>query len=211
MRTDGTLTETSWHTNEFVVECRGMRARLSASRDQIPYPGSTEPRLGEVLEFLRLIWAVDHALLRTSKRMEAALGISAQQRLVIRLVGRFPGIPAGHLARLLHVHPGTLTGVLRRIEKRGLVARRSDARDGRRALLGLTERGRLVDVEAEGTVEAAVQRAIEAASPAKLEAARDVLRAIARNLDPAAARPGSRDEPALSPSARRRSRRSPRP
>lgn len=139
--------------------------------------------LGVVLDFLRLVWAVDHGLLRTSRRMEAVLGITAQQRLVIRIVGRFPGIPAGQVARLLQIHPGTLTGILRRIEQRGLIARRSDPRDGRRALLGLTERGRRLDVEAEGTVESAVQRAIQGAAPSQVEAARTILRAIAENLD----------------------------
>ena len=115
---------------------------------------SSLPALGEVLDFMRLIWQVDHALQRTSKRMATTLGVTGPQRLVLRIVGMLPGIPAGHLARLLHVHPSTLTGVLKRLERRGLIRRRSDARDGRRFLLGLTERGRRFDVEAEGTVEA---------------------------------------------------------
>jgi DNA-binding MarR family transcriptional regulator len=139
--------------------------------------------LGDVLDFLRLIWAVDHALSRTSRAMEGALGVTAQQRVVIRIIGRFPGIPAGHVARLLHIHPGTLSGILRRIERRGLVSRRSDAHDGRRTLLGLTEKGRLLDVETPGTVEAAVQQALDGASAERIEAAREMLRAIAHHLD----------------------------
>lgn len=141
------------------------------------------PALGEVLDFLRLMWAVDHALSRTSRAMEVALGVTAQQRLVIRIIGRFPGIPAGHVARLLHIHPGTLTGILRRVERRGLVSRRSDPHDGRRTLLGLTEKGRLLDVETAGTVEAAVQRALESTSAERIEGARELLRAIAEHLD----------------------------
>jgi hypothetical protein len=72
-----------------------------------PEPSRT-PELGEALDFLRLIWAVDHGLHRASKRTETELGVTGPQRLVLRIVGRFPGIPAGHLAQLLHVHPSTL-------------------------------------------------------------------------------------------------------
>src|SRR6266540_480401 len=97
-------------------------------------------RLGPVLEFMRALWALDHALQSASKRMESRLGITAPQRLVVRIVGRFPGISAGEVAEILHVHPSTLTGVLKRLEGRGFVARRADPRDARRALLGLTAR-----------------------------------------------------------------------
>jgi MarR family transcriptional regulator, organic hydroperoxide resistance regulator len=93
--------------------------------------GPSLPPLGEVLDFMRLIWQMDHAAQRTSKRMEATLGVTSPQRLVIRIVGRFPGIPAGYLARLLHIHPSTLTGVLGRIERQGLLRRRSDPQPDR--------------------------------------------------------------------------------
>lgn len=141
------------------------------------------PALGEVLDFMRLIWGVGHALERTSKRMESTLGVTGPQRLVIRLVGRFPGIPVGHLAKLLHAHPSTLTGIVKRLESQGIVSRRPDPRDGRRSLLGLTDKGRDLDVETEGTVEAAIQRTIEHTPPAKLQAAREVLASIAEALN----------------------------
>lgn len=140
------------------------------------------PALGEVLDFMRIIWEVDHALQRTSKRMEKAIGVTGPQRLVIRIVGRFPGIPAGHLAKLLHVHPSTLTGILKRLERQGVIRRRADARDGRRSLLGLTDKGRQFDVETEGTVEAAIQHALERTPHEKLQAAREVLASIAETL-----------------------------
>jgi MarR family transcriptional regulator, organic hydroperoxide resistance regulator len=150
--------------------------------------GSPLPPLGDVLDFMRLLWAVDHALQRTSKNMETRLGVTGPQRFVLRIVGRFPGIPAGQVATLLHLHPSTLTGVFRRLEKQELLRRRADPRDGRRFLLSLTDKGRLVDVELEGTVEAAVQEILEQTPPAKLEAARDVLQAVAAALSARAPR-----------------------
>jgi DNA-binding MarR family transcriptional regulator len=141
------------------------------------------PRLGEVLEFMRLVWALDHSLRRTSKRMKARIGLTGPQRLVVRIVGRFPGMPAGQLARLLHVHPSTLTGVLKRLERERLIRKRPDPRDARRSLLGLTAKGRERDTETEGTVESAVQRALREVPRAKLAAAREVLGSVARALE----------------------------
>src|SRR5205814_10660337 len=100
-------------------------------------PDSTEPRgaddqreppLGAVLDFMRLLWAVDHALQSASKRMESSFGLTGPQRLVVRIVGRFPGIAAGRIADILHVHPSTLTGVLKRLESRAVLQRRPDPR-----------------------------------------------------------------------------------
>jgi DNA-binding MarR family transcriptional regulator len=149
-------------------------------------PGGTAPSpippLGPVLEFMRLIWALDHGLQSTSKRMRGRLGVTGPQRLVIRIVGRVPGIAAGHLAEVLHVHPSTLTGVLTRLESAGLLKRRSDPEDGRRSLLYLTPRGQQVDKGTRGTVESAVRSALVRLSPAKLSAAREALLAITRNL-----------------------------
>lgn len=140
------------------------------------------PPLGEVLDFLRLLWSIDHGLQTTSKRMEASIGITGLQRMTIRLIGRFPMISAGHLARILHVHPSTLTGVLKRLEDKELVTRSSDPLDARRALFNLTAKGRGFDIPSTGTAESAVQRALERVPPSKVSAAREVLRALAEEL-----------------------------
>jgi MarR family transcriptional regulator, organic hydroperoxide resistance regulator len=142
----------------------------------------TEPSLGETLEFMRLLWSLDHGLQVTSKQMEVNLGVTGLQRLVIRLGGRFPGISAGDLARILFVHPSTLTGVFRRLEERGLVVRTADPLDARRARFQLTPKGRLLDVPQPGTVEAAVQRAVRKLPTSKLKAAKEVLGALATEL-----------------------------
>ena len=140
------------------------------------------PPLGDALEFLRLIWAVHHGLEKASKRLDVDVGITGPQRLVLRIVGRFPGLPAGQLAQILHVHPSTLTGVLKRLERRGLIERRPDPRDARRASLGLTARGRRLDVAAAGTVEAAVDQTLRAAGAEDVRAAARVLRTLADTL-----------------------------
>ncbi len=140
-------------------------------------------QLGPVLEFLRALWALDHALQSASKRMESTLGVTGPQRFVIRMIGRFPGISAGEVSSLLHVHPSTLTGVLKRLEQRGLVVRRSDPADARRALLELTAKGRRVDAIRSGTVEGAARKALARLTDGSMRQTRVVAEAITAELD----------------------------
>jgi DNA-binding MarR family transcriptional regulator len=141
-----------------------------------------EPPLGAVLDFMRLLWAVDHALQSASKRMEATFGVTGPQRLVVRIVGRFPGIAAGRVAEILHVHPSTLTGILKRLEAHGMLVRKSDPRDARRALFGLTPKGKKLDTLKTGVVEQAVRKVL-AKSPATVAAAQEMLAALSEELD----------------------------
>src|SRR5262245_31917515 len=115
----------------------------------------SEASLPDVLQFMQLFWAVAHGLERRSKRMAGSMGVTGPQRLVLRVVGLYPGLSAGDLARMLHVHPSTLTGVLRRLVAQGLLARVQHRTDRRRAVLRLTANGARVNRTHRGTVEAA--------------------------------------------------------
>jgi MarR family transcriptional regulator, organic hydroperoxide resistance regulator len=132
--------------------------------------------------FMQLIWAVSHGLQATSKRMERALGVSGPQRLVIRIIGEMPGVSAGKLAAVLLVHPSTLTGVLRRLEARGLIRRTAAKDDRRRAVLTLTAAGRRVNESVAGTVEEAVSHVLGDLPPRTVESARVLLKALAAAL-----------------------------
>lgn len=114
--------------------------------------------LGPALDFLRRLWRLNHALEKLSSRMDQRLGVTAQQRLVIRCVGKYPGVTAGQLAALLHVDPGTASATLRRLEEKRMLERRRDPRDKRRVTLGLTARGRQIDRPHHGTVEQIAER-----------------------------------------------------
>jgi MarR family transcriptional regulator, organic hydroperoxide resistance regulator len=43
--------------------------------------------LPNVLQFMQLLWAVDHGLQRASKGMLRRLGVTGPQRLALRLIG----------------------------------------------------------------------------------------------------------------------------
>lgn len=129
------------------------------------------------LLFLREIWALNHSLERASKRMEVLHGLTARQRIIVRIVGRFPGITAGQLSKLLKVDPGTLSAAIARLEVKGWVERGRDARDQRRITIALTERGKKLDVPSDNTIENSIKDALSATSP---EGERHILQFLTR-------------------------------
>ncbi len=149
-----------------------------------PSYASMEPaeRLDPVLVFLRSLWEVDHALARASRDMQRRLGTTGPQFLALRIVEQVPGISAGDLARVLHLHPSSLTGVLRRLGQRGLIRREPHPRDSRRAVLNVTTKGRRVARISPGTVEARTRRALESLASSQLATAREVLGVVARSM-----------------------------
>lgn len=151
--------------------------------EQKPQPLLPEGQgLGSVLEFLRTLWAVDHGLRTLSKKMLSTLGITGPQRLVIRLVGRFPGIAAKDLAGIMNLHPSTLTGILSRLEQERFILRKTDPHDHRRALFTLTAKGKKIDEANSGTVERVVQDTLAQLPPEKVAVAQSVLDALSKSL-----------------------------
>lgn len=154
-----------------------MKAAEEEGKDE-----EAEVRMGKVLDFLRLVWTVNHRLESTSKRMVGTLGVTGPQRLVVRIVGRYPGVSAGRLATIMQVHPSTLTGILRRLEERNVLARKWDPADARRALFTLTAKGKTLDQQRNGTAEAAVQRALNKVSAKQIVEAERVLNGLIEEL-----------------------------
>jgi MarR family transcriptional regulator, organic hydroperoxide resistance regulator len=139
-------------------------------------------KLEPALEFLRLVWALDHNMHVASKRMVNKHGITGPQRLVVRLIGQYPEVSGGELARVLHVHKSTITGIVQRLEAHGLVRRATDSADARRIRLTLTAAGRRVAGPVGGTVEAAVRRVLASMEPKQIAATREVLDRLAQEL-----------------------------
>src|SRR6188768_2867781 len=103
-----------------------MPTALKRTRDLASAPAprkSLRGPLNDTLTFMRLLWAVDHRLRALSKQMHASIGITGPQRLVLRLIGRYPAVTPSELADLLHLDRGTLTGVLARLASQRLLVR----------------------------------------------------------------------------------------
>ena len=141
--------------------------------------------LGEVLDFLRLLWAVEHRLKSASKQMEQRLGVTGPQRLVLRIVQQFPGISATKLAGVVQLHPSTLTGIIARLRRRGLLACDRDFSDRRRMRLSVRSNSttRRQKGASAATVEAAVASALKRVPRRKVQHAKDVLLEIVAALE----------------------------
>lgn len=144
---------------------------------------TTRRDVGPVLAFLRVLWRVNHGMEKRSKHMQATLGVTAPQRMVVRMVGRFPGIYAGELADLLHVDRGTLSSALRRLEALGLLKRATDEVDRRRVAVSLTSRGKRVDAASNGSVESVVKTIVTSEREDALRATQRVLSSLANQLE----------------------------
>jgi DNA-binding MarR family transcriptional regulator len=86
----------------------------------------------------RIIRAVD---LR-SRFLVNRYGLTGPQLVVLRELSRQGEVPAGELTKAVHLSQATVTGIIDRLEKRGLVHRGRSERDKRCVLVRLTPTGR---------------------------------------------------------------------
>jgi len=136
----------------------------------------------DALQFLQRLLHLTHAIQVRSRRMMHKLGVTSPQRVAVRIIGQVPGISPREIATRLGLHPSTLTGVLARLARDGLIDRRPDPSDGRRSQLWLTRSGRKIDREHRGTVEAAVERALARADRAMVEHTEQMIRLLIAEL-----------------------------
>ena len=138
--------------------------------------------LEKVLEFMQVLWALDHALQERSKAMASQIGVTSPQRLALRIIHAQPGISSGEVADKLFLDPSTLTGVLQRLDSRGLLTRKKDKTDQRRTLLNTTAAGAALLGQSEYTVEAVVREALESEKGKAVRKASVVLQNITARL-----------------------------
>lgn len=148
----------------------------------VPTDAETLSR-GDALDMLAEVWALNHAIERASTRMETRLGVTAQQRLLIRLVGRHGSLTAGALAALLCVDASTVSTSVKRLEKRKMVRRRKDPADGRKTVIELLPAGKAVDRKEQASVEAALEAQLEATAPSRVAIVRQFLRELCGRVD----------------------------
>ncbi len=131
----------------------GMGA-IGPDRSHGPGPASgdpTDPTDGDALR-----WesdTVEQSIVRSLRRIIRAVGLysrellrrrnlTAPQLATLRQLGRQGALSAGELARSVSVSQATITGIVDRLERRGLVTRERDSRDRRRVVIELNEAGR---------------------------------------------------------------------
>ena len=111
----------------------------SAPKSEDASNGEFEATLREQVTtcFRRLLRAV---CLR-SHELSSRYGLSGPQVLLMKDLLRHPRRSVGELTRDLHSSQATVTGIIARLEKRGLVTRERGERDKRQVFVSLTEQG----------------------------------------------------------------------
>lgn len=139
--------------------------------------------LPEALQFIRLLWQLDHAINKRSRRLLRVAGVTGPQRFLLKVVGMRPGCSPGQLARFLHVTPATVTRVVQRMEAAGFLRREAHPEDSRRLRLHLTPRGRKVEERCSDASENPVSQVLSATAHGRIEETRTLLAALVEALE----------------------------
>jgi DNA-binding MarR family transcriptional regulator len=116
------------------------------AEDHISQPNSSDRRAEEVRRALRRIIRAIHVY---SSSLARSYGLTGPQLAVLRVLAeRTEEVTVTGLARAASISRATVTGIVGRLETRGLVERRRGKADRRRILLHLTDHGREVALEA---------------------------------------------------------------
>jgi DNA-binding MarR family transcriptional regulator len=91
------------------------------------------------------------------------LTLARYEVLMLLVFSRSGALPMGKVGERLQVHPASVTNAMDRLEKQGLVERRSDPDDGRRLLAHITAEGRTAADQATTALNAHVFSRVELA------------------------------------------------
>jgi MarR family transcriptional regulator, organic hydroperoxide resistance regulator len=87
------------------------------------------------------IYACSRAMIRLYTPLLSRLNLTYPQYLVMLVLWEQDRRSVGEIGRLLHLDSGTLTPLLKRLEKQGLVSRRREDVDERKVIITLTAAG----------------------------------------------------------------------
>lgn len=132
---------------------------------------------------------IGYALTQTTRAYQQALNaelapysVTFRQSQVLGWLRKKGNLSQCQLARLLRIDPATLSGVLERMERDGLILRIADRSDGRRKLMCLNQ---FAEELSETAVECSARvcaRAVQGLSPVEIDAFRELLKRILDNL-----------------------------
>jgi MarR family transcriptional regulator, organic hydroperoxide resistance regulator len=114
----------------------------------------------------------------------AEVGLHVGQEMVLIELWEQDGLRGGELAERLGVEPPTVTKMLRRLEKCGLVERRQDPQDARSFRVYLTREGRSLQEPVARCWERTEEKALAGMSPGERENLHRLLTKVRANLDP---------------------------
>jgi DNA-binding MarR family transcriptional regulator len=107
-----------------------------------------------------------------SKRIEKKYGISIPQLMCLQFLSKQEDYQstASRLKDYLMLNASTVTGILKRLESRGLIAKLPNAKDRRATLIALTAKGADLLEEPPATLQEKLTKRLQCLSPAQIQA-----------------------------------------
>lgn len=142
-----------------------------------------QPAAGDVANAMRLLRVLVAALGRSARGIEAQTGITNAQLFVLRQLGADNTLSVTELAEKAHTLQGTMSTVVARLVRAGLIRKARSADDGRRALLSLTAKGRRILARAPAPPTEAVLTSLASLSATEVRCLIDGLQALVDSMD----------------------------
>ncbi len=104
----------------------------------LPFSSSVTDNV--MINLRKIIRAID----MNSKKLIKRVGLTGPQLVILNEIEHSGEISAGEVARAVSLSQATVTGILDRLEKRGLVHRQRSQHDKRRIMLSITDAGKQI-------------------------------------------------------------------
>ena len=143
-------------------------------------PDTSPPELKLENQICFAVYSAAHAFAQAYKPHLEPMGLTYPQYLVMLLLWDQDGRSVNEIAHPLHLDSGTLTPLLKRMEKAGLLTRGRDAKDERIVRVHLTPQGKSLKEKAR-----AIPQAMLCASGLELDglmALREEVKALGQSL-----------------------------
>lgn len=159
-------------------------AKRRSSTDGAAEPDAPVPALRPFSQSLPMaLLRARESVMRHFRPSLQAAGLTEQQWRTLRAVSDLGEVEVTRLAAATFLLPSSLSRILRDLERRDVISRRSDPTDGRGALISLAPTGWAMLNEIGGHSEA-VYRAIESRlGPARIHQLMEALAAMESDLD----------------------------
>lgn len=129
------------------------------------------------------VYAASRLITREYQPFLDSLGITYPQYLVLMILWEEDCLPVNDIAKKLILNTNTITPLLKRMEKDGIIRRKRSGEDERKVIVQLTEKGRALQEEAAQIPEQIAGRLIEGdLKPDDLIRLKDTLDSMIRYL-----------------------------
>ena len=123
------------------------------------------------------------ALQEYSSSVERQFGLTGPQLWALWELNRGGALSLKDLAARMHLDPSTVTGVVDRLQRKGLMARDPDPEDRRRVVLGLTDAGRATLKSAPHPAQGRLLHALHGMTPAEVARLNGTLRRLVKVME----------------------------